>query len=114
MRTDTASGILQGIDPALGQQLLDEAVGAHVGAQRGRRGGLQSLGAVQLAQAQQPGDLARRLVGMIGVGEDPVGQEDEGATEAGSLGPVRWTPVLRQVAMRESCSYKQPRNRSSQ
>jgi hypothetical protein len=27
---------------------------------------------------------------------------------------VRWTPVLRQVAMRESCSYKQPRNRSSQ
>ena len=53
MRTDAAGGILQGIDPTLGQQLLDEAVGAHVGAQRGRRGGLQSLGAVQLAQSQQ-------------------------------------------------------------
>jgi hypothetical protein len=27
---------------------------------------------------------------------------------------VRWTPALRQVAMRESCSYKRLRNRSSQ
>ena len=53
MGTDAAGGILQGLDPALGQQVLDEAVGAHVGAQRGRRGGLQSLGAVQLAQSQQ-------------------------------------------------------------
>src|SRR3954447_15193234 len=26
---------------------------------------------------------------------------------------MRWTPALRQVAMRESCSYKRPRNRSS-
>ena len=26
---------------------------------------------------------------------------------------VRWTPEMRQVAMRESCSYKRPRNRSS-
>ena len=87
MGTEAAGGILQGVDPTLGQQVLDEAVGAHVGAQRGRRGGLQSHGAVQLAQSQQPGDLARRLVGMIGVGEDPVGQQHEGATEAGSLGP---------------------------
>ena len=42
---------------------------------------------MQLAKSQQPGDLARCLVGMIGVGEDPVGQQPEGATEAGSLGP---------------------------
>jgi hypothetical protein len=27
---------------------------------------------------------------------------------------VRWTPALRQVAMRESCFYKRLRNRSSQ
>ena len=27
---------------------------------------------------------------------------------------LRWTPVLRQVAMRGSCSYKRLRNRSSQ
>src|SRR4051794_6955702 len=27
---------------------------------------------------------------------------------------LRWTPALRQVAMRESCSYKRLRNRSSQ
>jgi hypothetical protein len=26
---------------------------------------------------------------------------------------MRWTPALRQVAMRESCSYKRPRNRSN-
>src|SRR5918993_1191549 len=26
---------------------------------------------------------------------------------------MRWTPEMRQVAMRESCSYKRPRNRSS-
>jgi len=26
---------------------------------------------------------------------------------------LRWTPDLRQVAMRESCSYKRPRKRSS-
>jgi hypothetical protein len=30
------------------------------------------------------------------------------------IGRVRWTPALRQVAMRESCSYKRLRNRSSQ
>ena len=53
MGTDAVGGILQGLDPALGQELPDETVGAHVGAQRGRRGGLQSLGAVQLAQSQQ-------------------------------------------------------------
>ena len=53
MGTDAAGGILQGIDPALGQQLLDEAVGAHVGAQGCRRGGLQSHGAVQPTQSQQ-------------------------------------------------------------
>ena len=65
MGTDAAGGILQGIDPALGQQVLDEAVGAHVGAQRRHRGGLQSHGAVQPAQSQQAGDLARGLVGII-------------------------------------------------
>src|SRR4051812_16853965 len=27
---------------------------------------------------------------------------------------LRWTPDMRQVAMRESCSYKRLRNRSSQ
>jgi len=27
---------------------------------------------------------------------------------------LRWTPALRQVAMRESCFYKRLRNRSSQ
>lgn len=37
---------------------------------------------MQPAQSQQPGDLARGLVGMIGVGEDPVSQQHEGATEA--------------------------------
>ena len=31
----------------------------------------------------------------------------------GVCGSVRWTPDMRQVAMRESCSYKRPRNRSS-
>ena len=54
MGTEAAGGILQGIDPALGQQLLDEAVGAHVGAQGCRRGGLQSHGAVPLAQRSSP------------------------------------------------------------
>ena len=53
MGTEAAGGILHGLDPALGQQVLDEAVGAHVGAQRRRRGGLQSHGAVQLAKPQQ-------------------------------------------------------------
>src|SRR4051812_29674075 len=28
-------------------------------------------------------------------------------------GALRWTPDMRQVAMRESCFYKRPRNRSS-
>ena len=37
---------------------------------------------MQPAQSQQTGDLARSLVGMIGVGEDPVGQQPERATEA--------------------------------
>ena len=36
---------------------------------------------------------------MIGVGEDPVGQEDEGATEAGSLGPNRLRGQERRGAM---------------
>jgi hypothetical protein len=35
-------------------------------------------------------------------------------TLANLLVTLRWTPVLRQVAMRESCSYKRLRNRSSQ
>ncbi len=100
MGTDAAGGILQGLNLALGQQVLDEAVGTHVGAQRRRRGGLQSHGAVQPAQLQQSGDLPHGLVGMIGIGKDPVG--------------LRWTRELRQVAMRESCSYMRHGNRSSQ
>ena len=31
-----------------------------------------------------------------------------------SFAAMRWTPALRQVAMRESCFYKRLRNRSSQ
>ena len=83
MGTEPAGGILQGLGLALGQQVLDEAAGAHVGAQRRRRGGLQSHGPVQPAQSQQAGDLTRGLVGMIGIGEDPVGQQPERAAEAG-------------------------------
>ena len=44
---------------------------------------------MQPAQSQQSGDLARGLVGMIGIGEDPVGQQPERAAETGSLSPDR-------------------------
>src|SRR3954470_9261538 len=33
---------------------------------------------------------------------------------SGTVISVRWTPAMRQVAMRESCSYKRLRNRSSE
>jgi hypothetical protein len=35
------------------------------------------------------------------------------AKRTGFFRKVRWTPDMRQVAMRESYSYKRPRNRSS-
>jgi hypothetical protein len=63
------------------------------------------------------GDLARM--------DAQFGGEAEGAGEIqitlqrfgiidGRSDALRWTPALRQVAMRESCSYKRLRNRSSQ
>ena len=43
MGTEAAGGILQGVDPTLGQQVLDEAVGAHVGAQDPSKNNLNTL-----------------------------------------------------------------------
>jgi len=41
-------------------------------------------------------------------------QDNQSWIEYAAALDVRWTPAMRQVAMRESCSYKRLRNRSSE
>jgi hypothetical protein len=44
---------------------------------------------------------------------DMVVRESRPEGQGQRTGDLRWTPDMRQVAMRESCFYKRPRNRSS-